>query len=46
MKVRHPIWCLTFILYQKNFYDKIDLKLFYFYLTNKINTTENMKFNI
>ena len=25
-----PIGCLTFIFYQKYFYDKIDLRLFYF----------------
>ena len=27
-------WCLTFIFYQKYFYDKMDLKLFYFHVTN------------
>ena len=29
MNVKH-LGCLTFIFYQKSFYDKMDLRLFYF----------------
>ena len=29
-----PYWCLTVIFYQKYFYDKMDLRLFHFYVTN------------
>ena len=40
MNVRHPIGVLqrflTFILYQKYFYDKMNLRLFYFHVTKGV----------